>query len=314
MVTVVIPTYRRADRLDRLLDALDRQSLGTDNFEVIVVDDCSGDDTGARLAARVPTVGYRLRPMRTDENGGPAVARNLGWRAAAAPLLAFIDDDCVPQVGWLEAGVEALQTDPRLGVVQGRTQLTAGVDLGRFRGLVDFRIVDGPTPHFEGCNIFYRREALASTDGFAEEIGWWGEDTAAGWRVLDAGWGRGFAAAAVAEHDVEVRPFRTFLRNSYLEQNIVRLAADHPAFRREYFWRSWAVTPGDATFVLAVVTMVGALRWRPLLAGVAPYVWLRRPSRRDPRPIRSMLTTAALDAARTAGHVVGAIRHRVLVI
>ena len=87
---VVLPTYNERDNIEPIVAAILGQSP---DFEVLVVDDCSGDETERVLKSLMDEAPFRLRSLRTPANGGPAVARNIGWQAAAAPLLAFIDDD-----------------------------------------------------------------------------------------------------------------------------------------------------------------------------------------------------------------------------
>src|SRR4051812_19853042 len=102
--SVVVATHNRAELLARLTDALRAQS-DVDAFEVIVVDDGSADATPDVLR-RIERSWPALRTIRLDENRGPATARNAGWRAATAPIVAFTDDDCVPQAGWLAGLVD----------------------------------------------------------------------------------------------------------------------------------------------------------------------------------------------------------------
>ena len=82
-------------------------------------------------------------------------------------------------------------------------------------------------------------------------------------------------------HDVEIRGPGWFARNGWLEKHVVTLAARHPGFRREAFWRSWAFRRRDAAFVVALASAAAGLRWPPALLGVVPYLWLGRPSIRD---------------------------------
>jgi glycosyltransferase involved in cell wall biosynthesis len=103
LVSVVVPTYERPERLARLLDGLRRQTLAADAFEVIVVDDGSGLATSELLAREGLRGGLRLRTPRHEHNQGPSAGRNTGWRIAEAPLVAFTDDDCVPTPAWLES-------------------------------------------------------------------------------------------------------------------------------------------------------------------------------------------------------------------
>jgi GT2 family glycosyltransferase len=110
--SLIIATRNRRDSLRRTLAALEEQTLTPQ--EVIVVDDASSDGTGTMLAAEFPGVIY----LRLDERGGPAAARNRGVRAAGSDLIAFTDDDSIPEPGWLE-GHLAYYGDPRVGAVGG---------------------------------------------------------------------------------------------------------------------------------------------------------------------------------------------------
>ena len=90
LVSVVVATHNRAARLAALLESLQQQTL--EDFEVVVCDDASSDDTQDVLARPWQ---LDLRHVRRDVAGGPAKARNAGWRAARGRLIAFTDDDCV---------------------------------------------------------------------------------------------------------------------------------------------------------------------------------------------------------------------------
>ncbi len=326
-VSVVVPTHDRSDRCAELLRRLASQSIGPDRFEVLVVDDCSTDDTPDVVASAVGEVPYRLVALRTPVNGGPAAARNLGWRAASAPLVAFTDDDCEPEDGWLEAGVAAFEADPDLGVAQGCTRPPDGVDITKLQGWYVWRVITEATPYFDACNVFYRRAALESTGGFDEQIAWWstrpgagatpvawGEDTAAGWAVVEAGWGRGFVGDAVVVHAVEDRGWVWHVKHGYLDRIIVALGVQHPGFRREAFWRPWSYRREDAAFLAAVAGGAVALRWRPAALAVLPYLWCRRPSVRRPRFLEVCVGNLAVDTARAVGQVHGALRYRTFVV
>src|SRR5437870_2955166 len=90
LVSVVIPTRNRAPLLAESLASLARQTLATRDFEVVVVDDGSSDDTSRvcnRAAKRM-----NVRYVRIDPSGISA-AKNLGIFVSSAPLLFFFDDD-----------------------------------------------------------------------------------------------------------------------------------------------------------------------------------------------------------------------------
>ncbi|HEX4109551.1 MAG TPA: glycosyltransferase, partial [Solirubrobacteraceae bacterium] len=93
-VAIVIPVHDDAGALERCLRA-----VGETVFEILVVDDGSGDPETVRAAAARGAPGARM--LRRERSGGPAAARNEGLRATSAPLVAFLDSDCEPQPGWL---------------------------------------------------------------------------------------------------------------------------------------------------------------------------------------------------------------------
>jgi glycosyltransferase involved in cell wall biosynthesis len=163
--TVVVPTRDRPEALDRCLAALDAQTVDQldqfdqfDQFDVVVVDDGSRDPGAIRaVVARSP----RAR-LVVGDGRGPAAARNRGAAAATGPVVAFTDDDCRPDPGWLAALCARL--DAGATVVAGATipgnervsvrasQLVTNhlvEESGDGRGAVGF----APT-----CNIACRRE------------------------------------------------------------------------------------------------------------------------------------------------------------
>jgi len=91
-MSVVVPTHNRKDKLLACLDALGRQSVLPQEYEVIVVDDGSVDGTGEAIRSR--TFPFTFRYLR-QEQSGPAAARNLGVQTAEGELVLFIGDDIV---------------------------------------------------------------------------------------------------------------------------------------------------------------------------------------------------------------------------
>ncbi len=312
-IAVVCSTYRRPARLRRLVAALEHQTLEPSRFEVVLVDNASGDSTAAVIAEVARTSSVTIRALATTSNHGPAPARNRGWRASPAPLLAFIDDDVEPAPDWLRAGLDALRGDPLLGIVQGCVVPPPG-PLDRLIPWTLVHRVDGPDPYFPACNLFLRRDALEETGGFDETIGWWGEDTALGWAVVAAGWGRAFAADALAVHPMELRPVSWYVRNGWNDRALVGLAKAHPGFRAEAFWRPWAKRRREALLALALVSSLASLRWPLAAAGVLPYLRDAQPPVGRPGWVRLGAETVLVDAARLAGSLAGSAQHRMVVL
>ena len=309
-VAVVVPTYRRPDGLRRLLDGLSSQTLPFDRWEAVIVDDGSGPDVAAavdRLAGGVP---FSVRVLHQGANRGQAAARNRGWRSTSAPVIAFVDDDCVPEPGWLAAGLAALSR-PGVGVVQGRTVRPAGSERYRYTPLTVVREVLEPSPWFEGCNLFLRREALDGAGGFDEGFGDFAEDTRLGWSVLGAGWERGWAGDAVVTHELGERPVSWHLRIHWREGDIVRLAARHPGIR-SMLWRPWAVKRENALFAAAVLGLLAAVKARPAALLTFPYLLWLQPGRRVGAGGATLQVSA--HAASLAGKLVAGVQERTVVL
>lgn len=106
MISIIVPSYRRRERLRRCLAALARQDGGP--YETIVVDDGSPEP----LAPVCAEAGDWVTCIR-QANAGPAAARNTGARAASGDILCFTDDDCCPHPGWAKSLWAAQGGDPR---------------------------------------------------------------------------------------------------------------------------------------------------------------------------------------------------------
>ena len=109
LVSIVIPTYARPERLRECLAALARQTLPADVFEIVVVDDGSPQPI-VPPEATTPT-GPTMRIIR-QPNAGPSAARNRGVAEARGELIALTDDDCLPTPAWLESLVTAHRRSP----------------------------------------------------------------------------------------------------------------------------------------------------------------------------------------------------------
>ncbi|HZU80542.1 MAG TPA: glycosyltransferase family 2 protein, partial [Acidimicrobiales bacterium] len=112
-MAVVIPTFDRRELLQELLEAVD--ALDPAPAEVVVVSDGSSDGTDELVADLGVT-------LLVTPRLGPAAARNAGWRATTSDVVAFVDDDCLPDPSWLGRLWTAFSALPEVGVVQGRTR------------------------------------------------------------------------------------------------------------------------------------------------------------------------------------------------
>ncbi|MGN6398247.1 MAG: glycosyltransferase family 2 protein [Mucilaginibacter sp.] len=100
-ISVVIPTYRRPELLLRCLKALTAQRIERWAYEIVVVSDGPDGLTQKAISAFNRRRAYPVKYYWLPEKKGPAAARNYGWLKAKGELIAFTDDDCIPNESWL---------------------------------------------------------------------------------------------------------------------------------------------------------------------------------------------------------------------
>ena len=269
LVSVVIPTWNRPDLLERCLNALRRQTLGRDDYEIIVCDDGPSARTRALADSVALTTGGRPRlryvPVRGTQ--GPAGARNAGWRHAAAPIIAFTDDDTLPEPGWLEAGLAAMASGVEAAVGRIVMPLPANptdleLDAARLS-----------QAEFATANCFIRRDALAEIGGFDERYtSAWREDSDLHFSLLERGCAIAAAADAVVVHPLRRMPFAAGIAMQKKVMYDVLLYRKFPALYRQRIrgdlpWLYLAVS------VALLSAVAASLAGRPLVADAALALW-----------------------------------------
>lgn len=111
IASIVIPVFNGADCIVDCLDALNSQTIPREQYEIIVVDDGSTDDTAVIARKSCDT-------LVSISNSGPAAARNLGVERANGPVILFTDADCVPLTDWVEQMLEPFE-NPLISGVKG---------------------------------------------------------------------------------------------------------------------------------------------------------------------------------------------------
>jgi len=317
--SVVVATCNRAELVEQTLAALTAQ-VGVEDYEIVVIDDGSRDDTAATLA-RLGGVHERLVTLSHPRNRGPAAARNTGWRAAKAPIVAFTDDDCRPEPEWLAGLLAGLQS---ADIVQGRTlpRPDQQDNLGPFSRTMRVEFEEG---YYETCNIAYRREWLEELGGFDESFRFpYGEDTDLAWRAKEAGARTSFAPDALVFHEVWQSVYLDHLRDMRRRGGVVLLFSKHPGLRahlhKKLFFR-----PLHQQAVLALLGLVALLvRPRAPAAWVAAlglglfYAWTCRRYRPGPPHRSHWLTIVPLafvaDLYDVAVMARASVRYRTLLL
>ena len=114
LVSVIIATHNRAALLPVAVRSILSQTLR--DFELIIIDDASSDDT-PRVIGELMKTDKRIHTIRSDENIGPGAARNLGILQAQGEYIAIMDDDDFSRPDRLQKEVEVLRANPEIGLV-----------------------------------------------------------------------------------------------------------------------------------------------------------------------------------------------------
>ena len=230
-VSVVVPACGRMDLLDRSLDALMRQGLDPQRYEIVVVDDEPNHNTLHLVAGwRTRTLerGPRLSYVANPGPSGPAAARNRGWRAARAPIVAFTSDDAVPEPGWLAEGLAAF--DATHDVVCGRIQTPVPArPTEQQRSARGYEAAD-----FTSANCFFRKAVLERLDGFDERFNVpRGVDADMHFRLLEHGIAIARAPRALVVHPLRPAPWGASLLQIRHAVFDALLYKKHPALYRQ---------------------------------------------------------------------------------
>lgn len=176
-ISAVVCTRDRSTWLKETLGSLLEQSLRREEYEIIVVDNGSGDDTRAAVDSLRGEVRYFHEPVV-----GLSHARNRGVREAMSDLVAFIDDDAFAAPEWLESLHEGFQGPLRPAAIGGKVELTpidervlrlphnARGFLGELDLGPDPKPISYPVVPF-GLNMAVRRQVLMELEGFSTRLG-----------------------------------------------------------------------------------------------------------------------------------------------
>lgn len=206
-LSIVVPTLGQAPTLERVVRGLESQQPRPDAVEVFVCVDREGSEPN------LPPSSQRSFPITIlhAERAGASAARNVGWRAASAPLVLFLDDDVVPaprlvaeHLAWHDASpspdvgvLGPVRWSPEVRVTPFMRWLEMGIlfDYGRIQG------IDAGWEHLYSCNVSIRRDLLQRVGGFDEEhFPFRYEDLDLGRRLLRYGFRLLFNRGAEAHH------------------------------------------------------------------------------------------------------------------
>ncbi|MGE5638710.1 MAG: glycosyltransferase family 2 protein [Clostridia bacterium] len=285
-VSVVVPTCGRPDLLKRCLAALERQSLARHAYEIIVVEDAKRE--------------------------GPATARNRGWRQARASIVAFTDDDCVPERSWLAAGLTAM--------ARGYDAVTGRIVMPLSGRPTDYErdAQQLQASEFVTANCFVRRATLERMGGFDERFRLaWREDSDLHFSLLRGGARIGRAPGSVVVHPVRPAGWGVSLKQQRKVMFDALLFKKHPRLYRERI----RATPRWDYYAIVLSLLMALLL--PYPAGAAALaLWfvlslkffLARVRGTSAKPLHVtevLFTSFAIPPIAVFWRIVGALRFRV---
>lgn len=243
-LSVIMPTYNRAQLLPRSVGAIFDQTLNPDQYEVLVVDDGSTNETVTQLQRLASRCSFR---HLSQAHQGAAVARNLGIREARFPILVFIQDDIIVSADFLKEHLRFHEEFPDsnfalVGYTTWHPELKVTpfmhwLEHGGPQFDYDRLIPNGPADHlaFYTSNLSLKRalvwpHELMDPDFHLEGTPTY-DDTEWGWRLYQKGMRLYYRPAAKAYHDDPKNLQQICLRQERLGYISHRLFRKHPQLR-----------------------------------------------------------------------------------
>ncbi|MEM9080773.1 MAG: glycosyltransferase [Verrucomicrobiota bacterium] len=203
-ISIAICTRNGGERLRNNLPFFEQ--IEDPNFEILIIDDGSTDNTKDIVANVISHSNTTLRYQKQDPSGLSA-ARNHAARVASGSILAYIDDDARPHPLWLKYLRQAYRDNPNAAAAGGpnlppqpATRQNAVVTAcpGNASHIL---LTDTTAEHIPGCNFSIKRQTLLNLGGFDTQFFAAGDDVDLCWRLLEAGHQIAFHPCAVVSHD-----------------------------------------------------------------------------------------------------------------
>ena len=215
MVSVVVINWNRCALLRACLESLAGQTHG--DFEVIVVDNGSGDGSRALVDQMARDYPVPLRLIANPENRGFCAANNQGFAASESEFVALLNNDAEAAPEWLSSLEQVIRTSGEVGMVAskilvwedprridkvGHLIYPDGQNRGRGSGQLDEGQFDCVEEALwpDGCAAMYRRAMLDEVGVFDEDFFAYADDADLGLRARLAGWKCLYAPGAVVRH------------------------------------------------------------------------------------------------------------------
>ena len=210
-LSVVIPTYNCSSLLLRCLKSLEQQTASKSEFEVIVIDDGSSDNTCETLEQFAQKTSLSLSILY-EPHQGPATTRNKGIVTAQTEWIGFIDADMVLNPEWIAKGLALLRYNPNAGGFEGRTEIGEREKVTPFT----HQLSNLKGGRYQTCNLILRKSLCQFYPAYKIPFR---EDTDLAFSILERGYEIVFDPTLLAYHPPihprYDRPIRDAMRYYY---------------------------------------------------------------------------------------------------
>jgi glycosyltransferase involved in cell wall biosynthesis len=237
-ITVVICTHNRAELLQKAIQSLVDQDCAQDEFEVLVVDNGSTDNT-REVVERFSVVG-NIRYLAEPEIG-LCIARNTGWRNARGEYVAYLDDDAIAAPCWIASIARAFSRHSNAGTVGGRVEpiwedarpdwLSNELALGLT--IVDWSEHERIIPDINcewlvGANMAMPKSVLDKVGGFHPKLDRVGKNMLSGGDVF------------LQKQIMELGYDCVYVPQMAVRHLVMKSRLDQNWFRRRYYWQGFS--------------------------------------------------------------------------
>lgn len=217
-VSVIVPVHRAGDYLEALLKGLEAQK--NRDFEVLLV-----GFQNKKLQSRVFSKNVRYLAASSR---WPDTKRNLGGQNAKAPILAYIDEDCIPQRDWIESIIHSFDKNLSASALEGATS-------GEQKRLLGHTIQNENGGWYPTCNMAFFKKDFLQIKGFDENYHFFREDMDIVFKLKNAGKIVLFEPAMKVFHPERSVLWNSFFNEVFLVKGDVRLYKKFPKLYREQF-------------------------------------------------------------------------------
>ncbi len=317
-ISVVVPTYRRPLLLKNCLQNLCDQILDKEKYEVIIVSDGPDDESKKAVDEFIVSVPVNIRFLSLPAKKGPAAARNLGWQNANGVVIAFTDDDCLPDNNWLESICVNYKNEAEIAYT-GKVIVPVSAKPTDF----ELNTKGLETGDFVTANCAVTRATLEAIGGFDEAFtSAWREDSDLEFKLLLRNISIIKLNDAVVVHPVRKAPWGISIQEQEKTMYNALLYKKYPALYRRRVksgpsWNYYFIILSFAAFLVAAyckitwLIIIGFICWLSLTMAFA-FKRISATRKTAAHIFEMIVTSAIIPFLSILWTLYGAVKYRVL--